>query len=111
MKYSYEFKEDPFGDFGLILQEEISLFSDFIDNIATEEQVDEYIAYIDMVLIDTYKDFEIQLNATNVIIKKDMTVVQNFFRNEEPYENTMETLQFKELLLIWRNKIPEIFKG
>jgi hypothetical protein len=45
MRYSYEIKEDPFGDIGLLLQEEISLFSDFIENIATEEQVDEYIEY------------------------------------------------------------------
>ncbi|RXK32541.1 tRNA-Val4, partial [Bacillus velezensis] len=27
------------------------------------------------------------------------------------YKNSIETDQFKELLLIWRNKIPEIFKG
>jgi hypothetical protein len=41
MRYSYEFKEDPFGDSEIVLPEEISLFSDFIENIATEEQVDE----------------------------------------------------------------------
>lgn len=33
MKYSYEFKKDPFGDLGIILPEEICLFTDFIENI------------------------------------------------------------------------------
>jgi hypothetical protein len=111
MKYSYEFKKDPFGDLGIILPEEICLFSDFIENIATVEQVDEYIEYIEKVLNGTYEDFEIELNATSVLIKKDVTIVENFFRIEEPHENTIETKQFKELLLVWRDKIPEIFKG
>ncbi|MFL0504186.1 tRNA-Val4 [Ureibacillus sp. 179-F W5.1 NHS] len=111
MKYSYEFKKDPFGDLGLVLPEEISLFSDFIENIATEEQVDEYIEYTEKVLRGVYKEFEIELNATSVFIKKDVTTVVNNFRIEEPYENTIETEQFIELLLVWRKKIPEIFKG
>ncbi len=41
MKYSYEFKEDQFGDLAIILPEEISIFSDFIQDISTEEEVDE----------------------------------------------------------------------
>lgn len=43
MKYSYKFEEDPFGDLEIVLSEEISIFSDFIENIATEEQANEYI--------------------------------------------------------------------
>ncbi|PEZ82955.1 tRNA-Val4 [Bacillus sp. AFS017274] len=111
MKYSYEFKKDPFGDLGIILPEEIFLFTDFIENIATVEQVDEYIEYIEKVLNGTYEDFEIELNATSVLIKKDVTIVENLYRIEEPHENTIETKQFIELLLVWRDKIPEIFKG
>lgn len=111
MKYSYEFKKDPFGDLGIILPEEICLFSDFIGNIAKVEQVDEYIEYIEKVLNGKYEDFEIELNATSVLIKKDVTIVENFFRIDEPHENTIETKQFIELLLVWRDKIPEIFKG
>lgn len=34
MKYSYEFKEDSFGDIGLVLPREICVFSDFIENIS-----------------------------------------------------------------------------
>lgn len=111
MKYSYDFKKDPFGDVGIVLPEEISLFSDFIENIATEEQVDEYIDYIKKVLEGTYEDFEIGLNATTVFIKKEVTIVENNYRIEEPYKNTIETEQFIELLLIWRGKIREISRS
>ncbi|MFS0765685.1 tRNA-Val4 [Peribacillus phoenicis] len=111
MKYSYELKKDPFGDLGIILPEEICLLTDFIENIATVDQVDEYIEYIEKVLKGTFEDFEIELNATSVLIKKDVTIVENFFRIDEPQENTIETKQFIELLLIWRDKIPEIFQG
>jgi hypothetical protein len=91
MKYSYEFKQDPFVDLGIILPEEICLFTDFIENIATVDQVDEYIDYIEKVLNGTYEDFQIELNATSVLIKKDVTIVENLFRNEGPYENSIET--------------------
>lgn len=49
MKYPYKFEEDPFGDVGIVLPEEISIFSDFIENIAIEEQANEYIDYIEKV--------------------------------------------------------------
>lgn len=111
LKYSYEFKKDPFGDLGIVLPEEISIFSDFIENISTVEQVDEYIEYTEKVLEGIYDEFEIELNATSVLIKNNVSVVKNNFRIEEPYENTIETDQFIQLLLVWRKKIPEIFKG
>ncbi|MDQ0928542.1 hypothetical protein QFZ25_002602 [Bacillus atrophaeus] len=60
MKYSYKFEEDPFGDLGIVLPEEISIFSDFIENIATEEQANEYIDYIEKVSEGIYEDFEIE---------------------------------------------------
>ncbi|MFK8318601.1 tRNA-Val4, partial [Bacillus velezensis] len=49
-------------------------------------------------------------NGISVLIKKDVTDVENPFLIDDPYKNSIETDQFKELLLIWRNKIPEIFK-
>lgn len=39
-----------------------------------------------------------------------MTVLEHLFTYEESYENEMKTEQFKELMLIWKNKIPERFK-
>lgn len=111
MRYSYEFKEDPFGDLGMVLPEEISIFSDFIQDIATVEEVDEYIGYIKKVLEGVHEDFEITLNATSVNIKKDVTIAEHHYRVDEPFVNNIETEEFIELLLIWREKIPEIFKG
>jgi hypothetical protein len=111
LKYSYEFKKGPFGVLRITLPEKICLFADFIENIASEEQVDEYIGYIDKVLNGTHEDFEIELNATNVLIEKEVTTVENPFQIETPCKNTIETKEFKELLNIWRSKIPEIFKN
>jgi hypothetical protein len=110
MKYSYEFKEDSFGDIGLVLPREISVFSDFLENISTEEQVDEYLGYIDSVVERVHEDFEIVLNGIIVFIKEDKTTVENPFLIDELNTNTIETEEFKELLIMWRSKIPEIFK-
>lgn len=106
----YEFKKDPFGDIGIVLPEEISIFSDFIQDISTEEEVDEYIGYIKKVLEGVYENFEITLNATSVNIKKDITIAEHHYRIDGTSENRIETKEFIELLLIWREKIPEKFK-
>lgn len=110
MRYSYEFKEDQFGDLAIILPEEISIFADFIQDISTLEEVDEYIGYIQNVIDGVYENFEVTLNATNVNIKKDETIVKHHYTIEEPHENKIETKDFKELLLVLKKKIPDIFK-
>ena len=110
MKYSYEFYRDHLEMLRIKLPGEIELFADFIEDISTEQKADEYITKVENVLNGLYQDFEIQLNATSVLIKKDMTVLEHLFTYEEPYENEMETEQFKELMLIWKDKIPERFK-
>ncbi|QNF31101.1 tRNA-Val4 [Metabacillus elymi] len=107
MKYFFQFKKDPFDVYRIILPEEICLFSDFIEDITTETEAEEYIDDIENVLNGSYEDFEIQLNATSVLIKKDETEIEHFFRNEEPYIQKIETKEFKELLLVWKNKIKE----
>jgi hypothetical protein len=111
MKYYYEFKKDPFGITRIVLPEKISILSDFIEDISTEEQVNEYIEYIKKVLEEVYEDFEITLNATSVIIKKDKTIAEHHYRIDEPSENTIETEEFLELMLIWREKIVDECKG
>jgi hypothetical protein len=110
MKYSYEFYRDHLEMLRIKLPGEIELFTDFIEDISTEQKADEYITKVENVLNGLYQDFEIQLNATSVLIKKDMTVLEHLFTYEEPYENEMETEEFKELMLIWKNKIPERIK-
>ncbi|MDP9739367.1 UNVERIFIED_ORG: hypothetical protein QFZ59_001197 [Bacillus sp. B2I3] len=110
MKYSYEFYRDHLEMLRIKLPGEIELFADFIEDISTEQKADEYITKVENVLNGLYQDFEIQLNATSVLIKKDITVLEHLFTYEEPYENEMETEEFKELMLIWKDKIPERFK-
>ena len=110
MRYSYEFKKDPCGITRIVLPEKISIFSDFIEDISTEE-VDEYIGYVKNVLDGIYEDFEITLNATSVIIKKEVTIAEHYYRIDEPVENTMETEEFLELMFILREKIVEEFRG
>jgi hypothetical protein len=111
MRYSYEFKEDPFGDLMIVLPEEFSVFSDFIQDISTEQEVDEYIGYIKNVLERVHETFEITLNATSVMIRKDVTIAQHHYQTAEPFENKMETEDFIELLQIWKEKVAEIYKG
>ncbi|UTE73425.1 tRNA-Val4 [Rossellomorea marisflavi] len=109
MRYSYEFKVDPFGDLMNVLPEEFSVFSDFIQDISTEQEVDEYIGY--NVLGRVQETFEVTLIATSVMIRKDVTIAQHHYRTAEPFENEMETEDFIELLLIWKEKVAEIYKG
>lgn len=107
MRYSYQFKEDSFGDLEIVLPVEISVFSDFIQDISTVEEMDEYIECGKKVIEGRFEDFEITLNATSVIIRKDVTIAEHHYRVNEPLENSMETEDFIELLLIWREKIQE----
>ncbi len=37
-------------------------------------------------------------------------MVEHHYRIEEPHENKIETKEFIKLLLIWKEKIPEIFE-
>ncbi|MDM5308112.1 tRNA-Val4 [Peribacillus frigoritolerans] len=110
MKYSYEFKRNPLGYLRIILPQEINLFSEFIEDIVFETEVDEYIDIVQIVMEGEYDEFEIEGNATSVLIKKDTTVLHHFYIFDKPNENEIETEQFKELMLIWRNKISERYK-
>ncbi|MFP9130475.1 tRNA-Val4 [Niallia sp. BSM11] len=109
MKYLNSFYRDHLNMLRIKLTEDVQLFSDFIEDISTVQEIDEYIEEIDKVLNGVYEDFEIQLNATGVIIKKDVTTVEHFFSNSDENRNEMETDQFKELLLLWKAKLPERF--
>lgn len=107
MKYPYELIKDLFGITRIVLPVEISILSDFVEDIPTEEEVDEYIGYIKEVLEGVHEDFEITLNATSVSIKKHVTIAKHHYRIDEPCENTIETEEFLELMLIWKEKIIE----
>ncbi|PYH23749.1 hypothetical protein US8_01427 [Bacillus altitudinis] len=66
MRYPYEFKEDQFGDLAIILPKEISIFSAFIQDISSIEEVDEYTGYIQNVIGGVYEKFEITLKMQPV---------------------------------------------
>lgn len=105
MKYSYELKKDPFGITRIVLPDKISILSDFLEDISTEEEIDEYIGYVKKVLEEVYKDFEITLNATSVSIKKDVTIAEHHYRGDGPCENKIETEEFLKLMLIWKERM------
>ena len=67
--------------------------------------MDEYIGYVRNVLDGNCACYEITLNATSVYVKENLTIAEHHYLNEEPYENTMETMEFLELMFIWREKL------
>ncbi|MGG0738481.1 tRNA-Val4 [Niallia taxi] len=109
MKYVKNFYRDHLNMLRIKLTDGVQLFSDFIEDVSTEEEIDEYIVEIDKVLNGIYEDFEIHLNATGVIIRKDVTIVEHFFSNSEENGDKMETKEFKSLLLLWKTKLPKRF--
>ncbi|MGP1910117.1 tRNA-Val4 [Metabacillus sp. JX24] len=110
MKYKVLFYRDHLNMLRIKLPDRVKLFTDFIEDISKAQELDEYVEDVEKVLNGFYDEFEIQLNAASAIVKRDLTTVENTFRIEEPYENTIETDQFLELLLLWREKIPERFR-
>ena len=50
------------------------------------------------------------MNATSVNIKKDMTITENHYRIDEPFENTIENEELLELMLLWKANIVDEFK-
>ncbi|MCM3187508.1 tRNA-Val4 [Bacillus subtilis] len=105
MRYTYQLKKDPFGITRIILPEKLTIFSDVFEDISTKEEADEYIGYVKKVLTGDYEDFEITLNATSIIIKKNMTIAEHHYRVDEPFESIIETDEFLELILIWKEAI------
>ncbi|MCI4060563.1 tRNA-Val4, partial [Bacillus cereus] len=64
MEYSFEFKRDPFGYLRIVLPTELEYFSDFIEDIVSVDEADEYLKIIQEVLDGSSEEYEIQLNTT-----------------------------------------------
>jgi len=105
MRYPYELKKDPFGITRIKLPEKIAVFSDVFEDISTREEADEYIGYVQKVLEGAYENFEITLNATSLLLRKNTTIAEHHYRVEEPFKCTIETDEFLELILIWKETI------
>lgn len=110
MSYSYSFTRTPSGRLLIKLPEEVALFSDFIELIATEERADEFISIVDQVMNGTHDEYEIFYNAPTVVIKPDVTSVSlaDILDNPPP-EQYMETEEFRKLILVWKEMLPVRF--
>ncbi|EIT84093.1 rhoptry protein [Fictibacillus macauensis ZFHKF-1] len=107
MKYPYKITRDPLGDLTIKLPKELDIFKYFLGVIYTKEDALEIVEYIDKVIDGTYEHFEYSINGISVDIRKEETVAYNPY-NEElglHYEDIMETDQFRELVLIWKDEV------
>nr|WP_326195139.1 tRNA-Val4 [Bacillus mojavensis] len=111
MEYSFEFKRDPLGYLRVVLPTELEYFSDFIEDIVSVDEADEYLKFIQEVLYSSSEEYEIQLNTSIAYIKKDQTVGEHLYTESENDKSSMETEKFKNLILVWRDKIPQRYKS
>ena len=109
MKYPYYFE---YVGRTLIprLPKEISIFANFIQLIATEDRADEFIQIIDEVRAGKHDEYEIFFNAPTVLIRPEITSVSlSDILDTPPPDQYIETDQFRELILIWKEKLPVRF--
>src|SRR5699024_339948 len=110
MKYTYDFTRSPSGRLLLKLPNEIDTFADFIELIATEDEVNEFIKIIDEVKEGKHDQYEILLDAPMVTIQPEITkVTLSEVLDDPPPDQYIETDQFRELILIWKDKLPVRF--
>ncbi|EIT84094.1 hypothetical protein A374_16969 [Fictibacillus macauensis ZFHKF-1] len=107
MKYPYKITRDPIGDLTIKLPKELDIFEDFVGVIYTVKGALRIVECIDKVINGEHEHFEYSINGISVDIRKEETVAYNPY-NEElglHYEDTMETDQFRELVLIWKDEV------
>ena len=110
MRYKYKFYRDPLDSLRIKLPEQIDMFSDFIGQIATEDRANEFIQIIDEVKEGKHDEYEIFFNAPTVLIRPEITsVTLSDILDNPPPDQYIETDQFRELILIWKEKIPVRF--
>jgi len=109
MKYPYYF-EYVGSSLILRLPKEIDMFFDFIGLIATEDEVNEFIQIIDEVKEGKHDQYEILFDAPMVTIQPEITkVTLSEVLDDPPPDQYIETDQFRELILIWKEKLPVRF--
>src|SRR5690625_3132916 len=92
------------------LPKELELFSHFIEEIATEDLVNEIIESIDSVQRREKEEEEIMINAPTVVIAPTVTSVSlSDILDEPPPDQYIETDEFRKLILIWQEKLPVRF--
>ena len=109
MKYPYSF-EYIGRSLVFRLPKEIDTFADFIELIATEDLANEILETIDAVQQGEKDEEEMMINAPTVLIKPEITSVSlSDILDDPPPNQYIETDEFRELILIWKEKLPERF--
>src|SRR5699024_1124891 len=109
-RYPFNFERDSLGYLMLKLPSKIRLFSHFIELFATGDSADEFIQIIDEVRAGKHDEYEIFYNAPTVLIRPEITSVSlSDILDDPPPDQDIETDQFRELILIWKEKIPVRF--
>src|SRR5699024_12465250 len=108
MKYKYKFYRDPLDSLRIKLPEQIDMFSDFIEQIATEDEVNEFIEIIDEVKAGKHEEYEIFFNAPSVLIRPEITSVSllDILDEDAQPDQYIETEQYRELIRICKEKLP-----
>src|SRR5699024_5769048 len=98
MKYKYKFYREPIDYLIIKLPEQIDMFYDIIGHITKDDEVKE----------DKHDEYEIFFNATTVLIRPEITSVSlsDILDEDSPPDQYIETDQFRELILIWKEKLP-----
>src|SRR5690625_4088039 len=92
------------------LPKKIELFSHFIEEIVTEEDVNILIDLIDKIVAGTYKEKEVTFDGPTVLIQQDITSVSlSDILDTPPPDQYIETDEFRKLILIWQEKLPVRF--
>ena len=109
MEYPYSF-EYIGRSLVLRLPKEINMFSEFICLIATEDLAKEVLETIDAVQQGETDEEEMMINAPTVLIKPEITSVSlSDILDDPPPDQYIETDEFRKLILIWKEKLPERF--
>src|SRR5699024_11160206 len=109
-RYPFNFERDSFGYLMLKLSSKISLFSYFIELIATGVRADEFIQIIDEVRAGKHDEYEIFYNARTVLIRPEITSVSlSDILDDPPPDQYIQPDQSREPILIWKEKIPVRF--
>src|SRR5699024_8331272 len=109
MKYPYYF-EYIVDTLTLRLPKEINMFYHFIGQISTGDRADEFIQIIDEVRAGKHDEYEIFFNAPTVLIRPEITSVSlSDILDDPPPDQYIETDEFRELVVIWKEKIPVRF--
>lgn len=89
----------------------LEYFSDFIEDIVSVSEANEYLKLIQKVLDGSIEEYEILLNTTIAYIKEDQTVIEHLYTKSENDRSSLEIEKFKVLILVWRDKIPQRYKS